>query len=127
MLEASSLLVRRSGRLENRYYIDYRGLYSTADIALEAGMEEAKVVALYEKNHGALDAENGVYYFPTGSDADAAVAQVLKTLHLSGRGRPVLLTEQEISAIRRALIGDGASPFGISSRVKDSILKKLNG
>lgn len=122
-----NFLIRNSGRNEGACYIDYRGMYQIAEIAAQTKIAPEKLEEIYRKNGGKQDEKMGVYYFPGSGYAKAAIAQVLEKMNASFKGRTILLTEKEIDCIRRALISDGAVPFGIEAKLKDSILKKLNG
>ncbi|MDR3551963.1 MAG: hypothetical protein P4L75_02455 [Clostridia bacterium] len=127
MFDTMHFIVRSSGRHEGKCYIDYRGLYKIADISAEAKIGVPLLTEIYEQNGGTFDASMEVYYFESSEAANAVVAQVLQKMKAASKGRTILLTEQEISCIRRALIGDGATLIGINAKLKDSILKKLNG
>lgn len=127
MFDTMHFLVRSSGTHEGQCYIDYSGLYKTADIARQTGLEPRRVEEIYRAGGGVLDEAAGVFYFDTCVAAQAVITVILDGMKSSQKGRAVVLTEREIECIRRALISDGAVPFGISAKLKDSILKKLNG
>lgn len=127
MFDTMRFLVRSSGTHDGQCYIDYCGAYKTADIAKQTKIPEAKLQTIYTEGGGVLDEKIGVYYFDTAVAAQAVITRVLDSMKSSVKGRAVVLTEGEIECIRRALISDGAVPFGINAKIKDSILKKLNG
>ena len=127
LFDTVNFMVRSSGRFMGKCYIDYKGMYKLADIARETKLPEETLRDIYGRTGGVFDEAMGVYYFEGSAGAKEAVTLVLEKLGVGVKGRAVLLTEREIDVIRRALISDGAVPFGIEAKAKDSILKKLNG
>jgi len=125
-MDTNYLIVRNSGKREGYCYIDYLGKFKLSDISKETKIDVKKLSDIYAKNNGSFDEELEIFYFEDIVSAKEAVAQIVAKVSGTNKGRSVYLTESEIDTIRRALIGDGAVAFGIGSKIKDSIFKKLN-
>jgi hypothetical protein len=124
MVDTHSFIVRRSGKMQERYYIDYTGYYKVTDISKQVNVDPLKISDLYISNGGILDPENDVYFFGDPLRAKKTIREILALS--PERGRSVMLTEAEIEYIRKALINDGSGNIGIDNRTKDSIFRKLN-
>jgi len=122
----SNFIVRKSGRERDSYYIDYLGVYKIVDIAKLVGVESVLLKEIYKKYDAVYFSELDVYYFKDIEKAKSAVADILKNLNSSQKGRLIQLTEAEIEYIRQALINEGVNNIRVNSKVKDNIFKKLN-
>lgn len=127
MVNESNFIVRKSGRRENSFYIDYSGVYKIIEIAKVAGLEPTRIKEIYLENGGVYDESLDVYYFGSTEGAKKVVLAVCGSLHSNQKGRLVFLTESEIEYLRKALINEGSNTIHISSKIKDAIFKKLNG
>ncbi len=122
----SNFIVRKSGREENSYYIDYLGVYKIMDISKLVHLEASVIKEKY-LNHGAVYfSELDVYYFNDIEKAKSTIGDILKNLKADQKGRLILLTEAEIEYIRQALINEGVNTIRVSSKIKDNIFRKLN-
>ena len=126
-MDINYFLVRNSGKRENCCYIDYIGQYKLSEISEQTRIDIKKLTDIYIKNGGVLEPELDVYYFNSIESAKEAIRQISASIKAAYKGRSVFLTEREINTIRRALISDGAVALDIGSKIKDSILEKLNG
>ena len=126
MIDTQNFIVRSSGKVDGRYYIDYIGLYKAADIAKTAGIELKKLRGIYLSNGGALDGSQDIYYFESMINAQKTISEIFSVMKKADKGRAVMLTEAEIDYIRNALINE-AGFAGIDNRLKDTIFRKLNG
>jgi hypothetical protein len=126
MVNLSSFIVRKSGRKENSYYIDYTGYYKTSDIARITGLETAAVTMIYIHHGAEYDGEQQVYYFGSLEAAKSAIAEIFSNVRPELKGKVLYLTEAEVEYIRRALINEGSNTIYLKSRIKDEIFKKLN-
>lgn len=126
MVNLSGFVVRKSGRKENSYYIDYSGLYKTSDIARITGLETAAVTMIYIHHGAEYDGLQEVYYFSSIEAAKSAVAEVFSNVPPELKGKVLYLTEAEVEYIRRALINEGSNTIYLKSKIKDEIFKKLN-
>lgn len=127
MLSESNFIARMSGRKAGSYYIDYTGAYKIVEIAKVAGMEPSAVKEIYQKNGGAYDDSQDVYYFNSLDSAKKVISEICGNVRIDRKGRLIFLTEAEIEYLRKALINEGGNNIHISSKVKDAIFKKLNG
>lgn len=126
MVNQSSFVVRKSGRRENNYYIDYSGSYKAEDIAKITGLKPATVKEIYA-GHGAIyDESQEVYYFGSIEAAKNAAAQIFGRVRASLKGKTVNLTEVEVEYIRQALINEGSNTIHLKNKIKDEIFRKLN-
>jgi hypothetical protein len=122
----SNFIIRKSGRENNSYYIDYMGVYKIVDIAKLVHLDSSLIKEKYLQYDAVYFSEFDIYYFNDIAKAKSAVAEVLKHLSSSQKGRIIQLTEAEIEYIRQALINEGVNNIRVSSKVKDNIFKKLN-
>ncbi len=122
----SNFIVRKSGRENNSYYIDYLGVYKIVDISKLVHLEASLIKEKYLKYDAVYFDELDVYYFNDIEKAKSAINDILKNLKASQKGRIIQLTEAEIEYIRQALINEGVNNIRVSSKVKDNIFKKLN-
>lgn len=122
----SNFIVRKSGRENNSYYIDYLGVYKIIDISKLVSLEASIIKEKYLKYDAVYFDELDVYYFNDIEKAKSAINDILKNLKSSQKGRIIQLTEAEIEYIRQALINEGVNNIRVSSKVKDNIFKKLN-
>ncbi|WP_027628511.1 hypothetical protein [Ruminiclostridium cellobioparum] len=122
----SNFIVRKSGRENNSYYIDYLGVYKIIDISKLVRLEASIIKEKYLKYDAVYFDELDVYYFNDIEKAKSAINDILKNLKSSQKGRIIQLTEAEIEYIRQALINEGVNNIRVSSKVKDNIFKKLN-
>lgn len=127
MLDTANFLVRSSGRKENCYYVDYSGYYKAADIGRQLQLKPEKIKEIYEDNGGLHDKDLDVYYFNNIFSAKKSITDMLACSIAVDKGRSILLTEDEIEYIRKALINDGMGNIGIDANLKNAIFKKLNG
>jgi hypothetical protein len=123
----SNFTVRKSGKYENCYYIDYSGKYKVNDIAQAVGLDPAYIIEVYNGKGANPDNELSVYYFASEKKALEAVKALVKKSGARSMERVISLTDSEIEYIRQALINEGNNMLFINSKVKDSIFKKLNG
>ncbi len=126
MVNLSSFIVRKSGRKDNSYYIDYTGLYKTSDIARITGLETPAVTMIYIHNGAEYDGSQEVYYFSSTESAKNAVSEIFSNVRPELKGKVLYLTETEVEYIRRALINEGSNTIYLKSKIKDEIFKKLN-
>jgi len=126
MIDTANFIVRRSGRKEGHYYIDYVGLYRAADISKTAGVDMGKLKSIYESNGAIQDTELDIFYFDTIISAQKTISDIFASMKKTKKGRVVMLTEPEIEYIRKALIIDGSGFAGTNNKIKDTIFKKLN-
>jgi len=103
MVNESNFVIRKSGRKENSYYIDYMGSYKLNDIARIAGMEPGAVREKYLANGASYDESQEVYYFGSVESARKTIDEILKDMKSDYKGRLIFLTEAEIEYIRKAL------------------------
>lgn len=126
MIDSANFIVRISGRKEGYYYIDYFGQYKITDISKEVKIKSSKLTEIYLENGGIIDNSFEVYYFDDFLKAKKAIAEITSKITTVNKGKNILFTEAEIEQIRKALINDSGN-FGVDSKSKDIILKKLNG
>lgn len=126
MVNESGFVVRKSGRRENNYYIDYSGSYRAEEIAKLTGLKPALVVAIYTDHGAILDESQEVYYFGSAEAAKSSIEEIFGKIRPDHKGKLVNLTEAEIEYIRQALINEGSNTIHLRSRIKDEIFKKLN-
>ena len=126
MIDSANFIVRNSGRKVGYYYIDYLGKYKIADISKEVKIKPSKLTEIYLENGGIIDNSFEVYYFDDFLKAKKAIAEITSKINPVNKGKNILFTEAEIEQIRKALINDSGN-FGVDSKNKDEILKKLNG
>ncbi|HEX2946691.1 MAG TPA: hypothetical protein VHT96_12125 [Clostridia bacterium] len=126
MVNESGFIVRKSGRREDNYYIDYLGSYKVNDIAKLTGLKPALVTAVYTDHGAVLDEGQEVYYFGSVDAAKSAVGEIFGKVKADHKGKLVNLSEAEIEYIRQALINEGSNTIHLRSRIKDEIFKKLN-
>jgi hypothetical protein len=125
MVNDTSFLVRKSGKREGSFYIDYQGLYKTVDLAKVTGLQATLIREIYLSNGAAYDDALDVFYFPDEGKANRGVAAILKKIRYE-KGRVVFLTEAEIEYIRKALINESNNTIRVKNKVKDAIFDKLN-
>jgi len=126
MIDAANFIVRNSGKKAGYCYIDYLGQYKISDISKEVGIEASKLTAIYLENGGIIDQAFEVYYFDNFLKAKKVISEITAKITVGNMGKNILFTEAEIAQIRKALINDSGN-FGVDSKIKDKILKKLNG
>ncbi len=126
MVNLSSFVVRKSGRKDNSYYIDYTGIYKTSDIARVTGLETAAVTMIYIHHGAEYDGSQEVYYFGSTESAKNAINEIFSNVRAELKGKVLYLTEAEVEYIRRALINEGSNTIYLKSKIKDEIFKKLN-
>lgn len=126
MLNETNLIVRKSGRRENSYYIDYSGIYKLVEIAKAAGMSAPALKDVYASNGAVYDGSLDVYYFGSFDGAKKVVGELLRKAGAGLKGKAVFLTEAEIEYIRKALINEQSNTIHVKNRIKDEIFKKLN-
>jgi metal-dependent HD superfamily phosphatase/phosphodiesterase len=102
------------------------GQYKISDISKEVGIEASKLNAIYLENGGIIDQAFEVYYFDDFLKAKKVISEITEKITAGNMGKNILFTEAEIAQIRKALINDSGN-FGVDSKIKDKILKKLNG
>lgn len=122
----SNFIVRKSGRAENSYYIDYLGVYKIVDISKLVHLEASLIKEKYLKHGAEYFSVLDVYYFKDIAEAKNTIADILKNLKSDQKGRIIMLTEAEIEYIRQALINEGVNNIRVSSKIKDNIFRKLN-
>lgn len=127
MLNESNLIIRKSGRKDNSYYIDYSGIYKIVDISKAVGISAPAVRDIYVSNGAEYDESLDVYYFNSSENANKAIAEILKKTKSALKGKAIFLTENEIEYIRKALINEGSNTIHVKNKIKDAIFKKLNG
>jgi len=127
MVNESNFVIRKSGRKENSYYIDYMGSYKLNDIARIAGMEPGAVREKYLANGASYDESQEVYYFGSVESARKTIDEILKDMKSDYKGRLIFLTEAEIEYIRKALVNEGVNIIHVKNDIKDAIFRKLNG
>lgn len=125
-ISESSFIVRKSGRKDNNFYIDYQGIYKITEIAKVVHIEATSLKEIYLQYNAIYDADLDVYYFNSIESAKHAVSDILRNLKNELKGRVVQFTEAEIEYIRQALINEGVNNIRVSSKMKDNIFKKLN-
>lgn len=122
----SNFIVRKSGREDNSFYIDYLGIYKVVEISKLVHLDASFIREKYIK-HGATYCEPlDVYYFNDVEEAKGSISEILKSLKAEQKGRIIQLTEAEIEYIRQAMINEGINNMRVNSKVKDNIFKKLN-
>lgn len=126
MVNLTSFIVRKSGRKENSYYIDYSGMYKTSDIARITGLETVAVTMMYIHHGAEYDDTQQVYYFNSTETAKNAILEIFSGVSPELKGKVLYLTEAEVEYIRRALINEGSNTIYLKSKIKDEIFKKLN-
>ncbi|MGI6668866.1 MAG: hypothetical protein ACOX4M_05455 [Acetivibrionales bacterium] len=126
MVNQSNFIVRKSGRRENNYYIDYSGSYRTEDIAKITGLKPDAVKEIYSEHGAIYDESQEVYYFGSVEAAKNAIAQVFGRVKPSLKGKTIILTEAEVEYIRQALINEGSNTIHLKGKIKDEIFRKLN-
>jgi len=125
-ISESNFVVRKSGQVENSFYIDYLGVYKVVEISKLVHLEASFIKDKYIKYGAEYSDYVDVYYFNTIENAKSAINEILKNLKAEQKGRIIQLTEAEIEYIRQALINVGANSLSVNSKVKDNIFKKLN-
>lgn len=126
MVSESNFVVRKSGRKDESYYIDYLGVYKINDLARIVGIKASAVKEKFLDNNAVYDEALEVYYFNSMDRAKNTIAEIMKDVKSDIKGRVVHLTEAEIEYIRKALINDGQSIMSMNNKIKDAIFKKLN-
>ena len=126
MVSESNFVVRKSGRKDECYYIDYLGVYKINDLARIVGVKASAVKEKFLNNNAVYDEALEVYYFNSMDSAKNTIAEIMKDVKSGVKGRVVHLTEAEIEYIRKALINEGTNVMHVSNKVKDAIFKKLN-
>lgn len=126
MVSESNFVVRKSGRRDESYYIDYLGVYKINDLARIVGVKASSVKEKFLNNNAVYDEALEVYYFNSMDSAKNTIAEIMKDVKSDVKGRVVHLTEAEIEYIRKALINEGTNVMHVSNKVKDAIFKKLN-
>ncbi len=126
MVYESNFLVRKSGKKEESYYVDYAGSYAIRDLSAITGLKSPYLEEIYEANGAALDESVNVYYFSNADSARKAVKRILSEIGPDNIGKAVYLTGEEIELIRQALINEGVNTIGTKRKVKDDIFRKLN-
>jgi hypothetical protein len=126
LVNQSNFVVRKSGRRENNYYIDYLGSYRAEDIAKITGLKPDAVKEVYLEHGAVYDESQEVYYFGSIETAKNAVAQIFGKVRPSRKGKTIILTEAEVEYIRQALINEGSNTIHLKSKIKDEIFRKLN-
>jgi hypothetical protein len=126
MIDSANFIVRSSGRKGGYYYIDYLGQYKITDISKEVRIKSSKITEIYLENGGIIDQSFEVYYFDDFLKAKKVISEITSKITAVNKGKNILFTEAEIEQIRKALINDSGN-FGVDSKNKDEILKKLNG
>ncbi len=122
----SNFIVRKSGRENESYYIDYLGVYKIVSISKLVRIDAVLIKEIYQKYDAVYFSELDVYYFKEIEKAKSAIADILKNMKSEQKGRIIQLTEAEIEYIRQALINEGVNSIRVNSKVKDNIFKKLN-
>lgn len=125
MIDTAQFIVRNSGRYQDNFYIDYRGLYKITEISEAIHLDIKKITKIYLTNKGIYDEELEVYYFKGIANAKNALDEILNSVKLAQKGKNIFLNEAELEYVRKALINESGT-VGNNSRLKDSILKKLN-
>jgi hypothetical protein len=126
MIDSTNLIVRTSGQKPGSYYIDYLGKYKISDISKELKVDAHKIEEIFVINGANLDAGTGIFYFNDIFKAKDSINALIAKIQINNRGRNINLSEAEIAQIRQALINDNSN-LHINSKIKDKILKKLNG
>ena len=126
MIDSANFIVRSSGQKPGFYYIDYLGQYKIAEISKEVKIEASKITEIFIVNGGDFDSDVGVYYFSDFLMAKNTISEIVSKVKIVNKGRNISFTEAEIAQIRKALISD-SNYLGVESKIKDKILKKLNG
>lgn len=127
MIDTVNFIVRSSGRLEGKFYIDYVGVYKVAEVSKAVKVDAEKLNAIYLANGGEYDASREVFYFGSSIDAKKTISDIFSHMKNTNKGRVITLTEPEIEYIRKALISEGIDFAGVNNKLKDAIFKKLNG
>ena len=122
----TNFIIRKSGKQESSFYIDYLGIYKVAEISKLVHLEPSLIKEKYLKYGAEYFEQLDVYYFPHIDNAKDAIAEIVSNIKGSYKGRIVQLTEAEIEYIRQALINEGVNNLRVNSKVKDNIFKKLN-
>lgn len=122
----NSFVVRKSGREEDNFYIDYLGIYKVVEISKLVHLDASFIKDKYLKYGAVYFDQLDVYYFNEIDKAKSAITEILKNLKAEQKGRIIQLTEAEIEYIRQAMINEGANNLRVNSKVKDNIFKKLN-
>lgn len=126
MINETDLIVRKSGRINDLYYIDYQGLYRIVDISRVTGLESVFIKEQYVNAKAQYDDTLDIYYFASIEKAQSVVRTILNAAGKDKIGRMLILTEAEIEYIRKALINEGCNPISVKSSIKDAIFRKLN-
>lgn len=126
MSKRGNYIVRRSGRNENHYYIDYQGYYKVSDISRISGIDFPSLLEIYRKYSTEYCKELDVFYLDSIDKAKELIDLIIKKSGRKSNERLILLTEKEIEYIRLALINEGSNTIRISNKIKDAIFKKLN-
>lgn len=126
MVNETNMIVRRSGKSDSSYYIDYSGIYKVLEISKATGMSAPALKELYVSNGATYDADQDVYYFSSFDGAKKVIGEILKNTKAELKGRAVYLTENEIEYIRKALINEQSNTIHVKNKIKDAIFKKLN-
>jgi hypothetical protein len=126
MVYEANFLVRKSGKRENSYYIDYAGSYTIAELSKIVGLKPGFIEEIYLKHGAAFDESISVYYFPVPEKARESITEILSAIKPSHIGKCVYLTNEEIEIIRQALINEGVNTIGTKNKLKDQIFRKLN-
>jgi hypothetical protein len=126
MVYESNFLVRKSGKRENSFYIDYSGTYTIRDLSKILGLKASIVEDIYKRHNAKLDKTLDIYYFESADDARTSLKDIFHEITPDNIGRAVYLTNEEIELIRQALINEGVNTIGTKSEIKDTIFKKLN-
>lgn len=127
MVNQSNFIVRKSGRRENNYYIDYTGIYKTTGIAGITGLKAENIDKIYSSCGAIFDDEQEIYYFTSVDAAKSAIGEIFANVSADAKGKVVYLSEAEVEYIRRALINEGSNTIHLKSKIKDEIFRKLNG
>lgn len=123
MINEANFIIRKSGRREGVYYIDYLGKYKAEDISKIIGTDLIRVKDMYIECKGIYDDNQDVFYFPSIQNAQEAIDSLMKKVTAKERGRFVLLSDDEIIYIKKALISDSTTK---NCKLKDSVFSKLS-
>ena len=93
MIDSANFIVRRSGRKEGYYYIDYFGQYKITDISKEVKIKSSKLTEIYLENGGIIDNSFEVYYFDDFLKAKKAIAEITSKITPVNKGKNILFTE----------------------------------
>ena len=126
MVDISNFIVRKSGKKDEKFYIDYIGKYKINDFSKITCIEVSQIKDIFISNNAVFDEESDVYYFDSIEKAKIAIEALQSKVKNNLKGRIVHLTDTEIEYIRKALINDGSDMISKNSKLKDTIFKKLN-